>query len=123
MIRPALAAAVAVSFGLAIVAPGVSSASGHARNPAVTIRLGEFFFRPAHVTVHVGQPVRFVNVGRIVHTVADTDAAWHVRSELVHPRPLAHGASQTVTFARPGLVHYLCTFHPTLMRGTITVVP
>ena len=123
MIRLALAVALAASLGPAAVAPGVSAASGHARQATVTIRLGEFFFRPAHVTVHVGQRVRFVNVGRIVHTVADTDARWHVRSELVHPRPLAHGASQTVAFARPGLLHYLCTFHPTLMRGTITVVP
>jgi plastocyanin len=25
-------------------------------------------------------------------------------------------------FARPGVYHYLCTFHPASMRGTITVV-
>ena len=118
----ALATVITLSLALTVAAPGVSTASGHARHQAVTIRMGEFFYRPARITVHVGQQVRFVNVGRITHTVSDTDAKWNVRSKLIEPRPLAHGRSQTVTFARPGLVRYLCTFHPTLMRGTITVV-
>jgi plastocyanin len=85
--------------------------------------MGEFFFRPRHVVVHVGQQVRFVNVGKIVHTVADTDSRHNVVSKLIHPRPLAHGAQQVVVFRRAGTVYYLCTFHPALMRGTITVVP
>ena len=37
------------------------------------------------------------------------------------PRPLKHGASQTVRFRKRGTVYYLCTFHPGLMRGTIVV--
>jgi len=89
----------------------------------VTIKLGEFFFRPARVTVHVGQQVRFVNVGKIVHTVADTDRHWNLLSKLIKPRPLAHGRSQTVRFTRAGTVYYLCTFHTTLMRGRIIVEP
>ena len=64
-----------------------------------------------------------MNVGKIDHTVADTDAHWNLRSRLIHPRPLAHGQVQVVRFTRAGTVYYLCTFHPTLMRGTITVVP
>jgi plastocyanin len=118
-------AAIAGGLALSLLAgaPGVSLASGHARRPAVTIRFGEFFYKPADATVHVGQPVRFVNVGKIAHTVADTDAHWRIRSRLIHPRPLAHGQSQTVVFTKPGLVRYLCTFHPTLMRGEIRVVP
>jgi plastocyanin len=106
---------------LAVGAPGVSVA-GRAQRPTVTIRMGEFFYRPASVTVHTGQKVRFLNVGKIAHTVADTDSHWNIRSKLIQPRPLAHGQSQTVMFARPGVVRYLCTFHPTLMRGTIHVV-
>ena len=106
----------------AVATPGMSAPSGHARQPTVTIRMGEFFYRPARVTVHVGQKVRFVNVGKIAHTVADTDAKGNVRSTLIRPRPLDHGQSQIVTFARPGLVRYVCTFHPTLMRGSIEVV-
>src|SRR5262249_34705070 len=117
-------AAIVSAFVVAVlaVAPGVSSASGHARHQTVTIRVGDFFYRPAHVTVHVGQPVRFVNVGRIAHPIADTDSSGTIRSKLIKPRPLARGQSQTVTFSKPGLVPYLCTFHPTLMKGAIAVV-
>jgi plastocyanin len=88
----------------------------------MTIRLGEYFFKPKVVTVHVGQAVRFVNVGKIEHTVADTDAKGTIRSRLIKPRPLSHGQVQTVRFKRAGLIRYLCTFHPTLMKGRITVV-
>jgi plastocyanin len=109
---------------LAIVAGsgGASASAGAAARPPVTIRMGDFFFRPGVVKVHVGQAVRFVNVGKIVHTVADTNAKGAVRSKLIHPRPLAHGQVQVVRFAKTGTVHYLCTFHPTLMKGRIIVV-
>jgi len=106
-----------------LLAPGSGSASrGAANRPAVTIRMGDFFYRPRVATVHVGQRVRFVNVGKIVHTVADTDRKGAIRSKLIRPRPLAHGQVQVVRFSRPGTVDYLCTFHPTLMRGKIVVV-
>jgi len=106
----------------AVAAPALSGGSDGKR-AAVTVKMGEFFYRPRVVTVHVGQAVRFVNVGRIQHTVADTDRRWNIRSKLIKPRPLNHGAAQTVRFQSAGTVYYLCTFHPTLMRGRIVVVP
>lgn len=89
----------------------------------MTVRLGEFFFKPKVVTVHVGQRVRFVNVGQIEHTVADTDARGAIRSGLIKPRPLGHGQAQVVRFGKPGRILYLCTFHPALMKGRIIVLP
>ena len=96
--------------------PELRETLGVARGSAapVTVKLGEFYFAPRVVTVHVGQPVRFVNVGKIDHTVSAPGT--------IRPRPLGHGDVQTVRFAKPGLVRYVCTFHPTLMRGTIRVV-
>jgi plastocyanin len=102
----------------------------HAAAPAapaasapVTVRLGEYFFRPARVTVHVGQRVRFVNVGKIAHTVADRrKGAATPLSRLIKPHELVPGASQTVVFRRTGTVYYFCTFHPTLMAGEVVVV-
>jgi plastocyanin len=106
--------------GAAGIPPGAHATTTDVRAP-VTVRLGEFFFRPKHITAHVGQTVRFVNVGKIAHTVADTDAHGNIRSKLIRPRPLAHGQQQSLRFSHSGTVHYLCTFHPTLMKGTITV--
>ena len=126
MRRPLAAALAAVAAAAAVAAPrlvgGGEAAAAPAARGAVTIRMGEFFFRPREITVHVGQAVRFVNVGKIQHTVADTDRRWNVRSKLIKPRPLGHGAAQTVRFGTAGTVYYLCTFHPTLMRGRILVV-
>jgi len=101
-------------------AGGITAAGGKAAT--TTVRLGEYFFRPRVVTVHVGQAVRFLNAGRIEHTVADSDATGNIRSRIIRPRPLKRGASQTVVFRRAGVVHYLCTFHPTLMKGIVRVV-
>ena len=120
----ALLVTVCVLSALGVAAgSGASSSGGTAAAAAapVTVRMGEFFFRPRVVTVHVGQRVRFVNVGKIVHTVADTDARGNVRSKIIRPRPLAHGQAQVVKFTKAGTVRYLCTFHPTLMKGRIVV--
>ena len=88
---------------------------------AATVVMGDFSYTPSPLTVRVGEPVTFVNRGEIDHTVADTDAAGAIRSTLIMPRPIGPRGSQVVTFATPGTVDYICTYHPTLMRGTITV--
>ena len=119
--RGTLTVLVAGVLAAAVAAPALSGGSDSKR-AAVTVKMGEFFYKPRVVTVHVGQAVRFVNVGRIQHTVADTDRRWNIRSRLIKPRPLGHGAVQTVTFHQAGTVYYLCTFHPTLMRGRIVVI-
>lgn len=116
------AALLGVTLGLAFVGGASGSSGSTATRPPVTIRVGGFFYKPKLATVHVGQAVRFVNVGRIPHTVADTDARGAIRSRLIKPRPLEHGQVQVVRFARPGRVSYLCTFHPTLMKGRLVVV-
>ena len=112
----------AVASCCLLVVAGASGSAGGAAPAPVTVRLGEFFFKPRTITVHVDESVRFLNVGKIEHTVADTDSKGNIRSKLIRPRPLAHGQTQVVRFAKPGLVYYLCTFHPTLMKGRIKVI-
>jgi plastocyanin len=82
----------------------------------------DFAYSPRSLRVRVGEDVTFVNAGKIDHTVADTNAAGSVVSRQIRPRPIAPGGSQRVSFGKPGTVRYLCTFHPTLMSGTISVV-
>ncbi len=83
--------------------------------------MDEYSYRPSVARVRVGAPVRFVNRGKIEHTVADTTRSGTIRSRLIRPRPLKHSESQIVTFRHPGVVFYVCTFHPTLMKGRLVV--
>lgn len=96
------------------------TAHAHAAR-TVTVTMGEYFYRPRSATVHVGDRVRFVNAGKIEHTVADSTRRGTILGRVIRPRPLPHGKSQTVAFHRAGTVHYLCTFHPTMMRGRVIV--
>ena len=109
-------------FGAPRSTGGTATAHAATTRATVTIKLGEFFFRPRNLTVHVGQRIRFLNIGKIGHTVADTDRTWNIRSNLIKPHPLTHGQTQIIHLTHVGVVYYLCTFHPTLMRGRITVV-
>ena len=88
---------------------------------STTVKFGEYFYRPKKLNIRAGDHVRFVNAGKIEHTVADSTKGGTIRGRVIKPRPLAHGKSQTVKFTRRGTVYYLCTFHPSLMRGTIVV--
>jgi plastocyanin len=40
----------------------------------------------------------------------------------ISSRALKKAGTYKVTFAKPGLYRYLCTFHPAIMIGTIRVV-
>jgi plastocyanin len=98
--------------------PGGGAASA---SRTVTVPMGEYFYRPAKVTVRVGDRVRFVNRGRIEHTVADVDGRGAIRGKAIKPRLLDTGDAQTVLFKRAGTIRYVCTLHPTRMKGTVVV--
>jgi len=127
--RHAAALGLAVVIGVLAGCGGSSTGSSRPATAATPptapsadrVAMGEYYFRPAAITVKVGEPVTFVNEGRIQHTVADTAPSGAVRSRPIRPRPLNPGQSQVVVFHTPGTVTYLCTFHPTLMSGRIIV--
>ncbi len=98
------------------------SAISPPKTAPVVVRTGDFFYLPKLTTVRVGQRLIFKNVGKAPHTVANTDAKGTILSTLIKPRQLDTGDTQTVVFKKPGLVRYICTFHPTLMRGQVKVV-
>ena len=124
---PAVAGAFALAVAAVLTAQAVAApsrqaaAAGAAALAPVTVSFGEYFYRPKVVTVKVGQKVVFRNVGKIAHTVANTDAKGNIRSTLIKPHNLDPRQTQVVSFAKPGVVYYLCTFHPTLMKGRIIV--
>jgi len=75
----------------------------------------EHSFNPYRVRVKVGTQVRWVNNGRIAHTIAAEDGTWTT------PRltPLEAGA---VTFDKPGEYSYMCKDHP-WAKAQIIVTP
>lgn len=120
---PIIAIAGLAAIGAVAVVTAIPSSGTPAAHAATTkkVTFGEYFYKPKKVTIAVGDSVRFVNVGKIEHTVADSSKSGSIRSTVIKPRPLKHGASQTVRFKKAGTIYYLCTFHPTLMRGVVVV--
>jgi plastocyanin len=72
----------------------------------------DFAFAPSALTVPSGTTVTFTNTGETTHTVKGRGFF----SEAINP-----GESYRHRFTQPGTYRYLCTLHPTLMRGAITV--
>ena len=122
MRTPILIAASLTALGAMAIPAGAGHASpaAHAAKTS-TVKLGEYFYRPKKLTIRAGDRVRFLNVGKIEHTVADSTRGGTIRSRVIKPRPLGHGKAQTVRLTRRGTIYYLCTFHPSLMRGSIVV--
>lgn len=110
-----------------------NSAHAATTRASVTVKLTDADqFVPAHVSVHVGDTIRWVNVSSQVHTVTDDSrrAAYAADAALPPGAPafnsgfLKPGASYTRTFTVPGTYRYFCIPHEGLgMLGTITVVP
>jgi plastocyanin len=81
--------------------------------PAGTVNTGDNFFEPASLEVKVGDTVTWTNTGQELHNVQGPD----FRS----PDAFGAGQSYSNTFKAPGSFAYLCTLHPTQMKGTIVV--
>jgi len=79
------------------------------------IEADDNFFFPAVLTVTVGSPVRWINVGDVAHNVEAIDYSWGTPF-------LSTGASFEHTFSTAGKYDYVCTFHAPGMRGTIVVI-
>jgi plastocyanin len=103
---------------LVLSAPGLGcGGSGHktsgssGSNPKVAV--ADFSFSPKTVDVKVGQTVTWTNQGQTEHTIKGPG--------FFSPRALGHGEKYTHRVSKPGRFPYLCTLHPTLMRGSVVV--
>jgi plastocyanin len=73
---------------------------------------------PANVTVKAGATIRWTNFDATLHNVAITSGPVKFSSPAFNK-----GGSYKAMLAKPGVYHYLCTFHPGSMTGTIIVRP
>ena len=80
-------------------------------------------FNAAVVRVPVGVRVKWINVGKNPHNAVATDGSWSTgKAGAVDVTP---GAEQDLTFDKPGVYHYYCTYHGTKdgkgMAGVVVV--
>ena len=72
---------------------------------------------PDTVKVKVGSTIVWTNYDPVEHNVTSQSGPDRFSS-----KNFGEGQSFRVTLTKPGVIHYLCTIHPTSMNGTIEVV-
>lgn len=103
---------VASAAFLLLLGPGAAEAA--APQP-VTIRIDNFTFGPAALSVPAGTTVTWVNGDDIPHSIVAVDRSFRSKA-------LDTGDSYSQTLSKPGTVDYFCGLHPH-MTGRITVTP
>jgi plastocyanin len=72
---------------------------------------------PDTLKVKVGATIRWRNFDSIEHNVTSAGGPQRFAS-----KNFGEGASFSIKAEKPGVIHYLCTIHPTSMNGTIEVL-
>ncbi len=90
-----------------------AQASPAATGGAGTVKIANFAFAPAAITVAPGTSVVWTNGDAIPHTSTGADKQWD-------SKPIQPGASFKVTFDKAGTYMYQCTIHP-FMQATVVV--
>jgi plastocyanin len=102
-------------------AAGTSEQAAAIAKPAATVRMRRLLFVTPNVTVPAGRAVRFVNADDVAHTVAEDLGARSGVAALFESARIAPGASFSYVPRTVGVIRYVCTLHPTVMHGRITV--
>ncbi len=116
--RPSSLRAVALALSLLCTgAPVLTAASAHAAAPAPagpTVKIDNFTFGPAALTVKVGTTVTWTNNDDIPHSVVSSD---HTTFK---SKVLDTDQSFSFTFTKAGEYAYFCSLHPH-MTGKVVV--
>ena len=108
--------AVALAGALLLAGPLDSTVKAQQAAPtAAEVKVDNFSFSPATLTVAVGTTVTWTNQDDIPHTVVSTDDPRVFRSKV-----LDTDEKFTYTFTKAGSFAYFCSIHPK-MTGTVVV--
>jgi plastocyanin len=108
-------------FGIAIlaIALGVANGSRAYAAPAdpksaseTVVKIDNFSFSPATVTVPVGTTVRWTNADDIPHTIVSEDKSFKSKA-------LDTDEQFTYTFTKPGTYNYFCGIHPKMTAKVV----
>ena len=101
---------VLAALALSVASIGCGSSG---KNSGAEVAVGDFSFTPKVIDVKTGTTVTWTNQGQTAHTIKGPG--------FFSPSALDHGKKFSHRFTKPGRFAYLCTLHPTLMRGTVVV--
>ena len=96
---------------------GVAAPASTAPSGTVAVKYQNIAISPANVTVKVGSTIKWTNLDAIDHNVTTTGGVASF-----HSANFGQGGTYTYKATTPGVIHYICSIHPTSMIGTITVV-
>ena len=110
--RHLLAAGLAALLLGAAGPAGCGGGDAPAATAAGDVALRDFAFDPARAEIRAGDTVTWTNEGQQIH---------NVRGKGFFSDGMDAGATYRHRFTEPGTYRYLCTLHPTQMKGTIVV--
>lgn len=109
-----LGLAVVMVAGATVTKSNVASSAASAQQAAAAeVKIDNFSFGPATITVAVGTTVTWVNRDDIPHTVASDD-------KLFKSKALDTDDKFSFTFTKAGTYGYFCSLHPK-MTGKVIV--
>jgi plastocyanin len=98
--------------GAAAAGPAVASTAPR----AVSVEMGDLFFKPPQISVAPGGKITWTNRGQAPHDAKFDDVALQTPT-------LKNGQSASLTAPdKPGSYSYLCSIHPAKMRAVVVVV-
>ena len=104
---------VAASMLLALAALSAAQKSVAAGPPTVEVKIDNFSFTPATVTVKAGTQITWTNGDDIPHTVVSDNQSFK-------SKVLDTDEKFTFTASKPGTYSYFCSIHPK-MTGKLVV--
>jgi plastocyanin len=104
-----------VAAAFAIVGAATLAGTGSVLAESHNIAIVDFAYKPATLTVFVGEPVAWTNNATRNHTVTSDKGTELDSGELGAHEGYGH------IFETPGTYAYHCTIHPDRLKGTITV--
>jgi plastocyanin len=94
--------------------PSGSSSQTTSAGASTAVKISNFKFSPASLTVKQGAGVTVTNEDSAAHTATADDGHSFDTGDL------SQGATQTISVSKPGSYPYHCTIHP-FMHGTLVV--
>jgi plastocyanin len=107
-----LAAALVSGMGTMAVGQKSFLASAQQKPEATEVKIDNFSFGPATLTVPVGTTVTWTNRDDIPHTVVSTDGVFK-------SKVLDTDEKFTCTFSKTGTFPYFCSIHPKMTAKVI----